>query len=73
MMKDMTTKIEDLFAVKHMARYMARKRVEAELRDMGVRVSLVRPAEISERATAYLEAHPELYQEAFARFETPRR
>jgi NAD(P)-dependent dehydrogenase (short-subunit alcohol dehydrogenase family) len=73
MMKNMTTKIEDLFAVKHMARYIAKKRVEAELRDEGIRVSLVRPAEINARATAYLEAHPELYQEAFARFEKPRR
>jgi NAD(P)-dependent dehydrogenase (short-subunit alcohol dehydrogenase family) len=69
----MTTEIKDLFAVKHMARYMAKKRVEAELRDQGLRVSLVRPAEINTLATAYLAAHPELYDEAFARFEKPRR
>ena len=52
---------------------MARKRVEAELRDAGVRVTLVKPAEINERATKYLADHPELYEQAYARFEKPRR
>jgi hypothetical protein len=72
-MKPMMTKVEDLFAVQHLARFMAKKRVEAELKADGVRVTLVRPAEINERAKAYLDAHPELYDEAFARFERPRR
>jgi hypothetical protein len=46
MMKPMTTEMKDLFAVKVMARYIAKKRVEAELREQGRRVSLVLPAEI---------------------------
>ena len=72
-MKPMVTEVKDLFALKHLARFMAKKRVEAELKSKGVRVTLVRPAEINERAKAYLSAHPELYEEAFARFEKPRR
>jgi len=70
-MKPMMTKIEDLFAVKVKARFAAKKAVEAELRSKGVRVTLVRPAEINERAKADLDAHPELYLEAFASFEKP--
>jgi hypothetical protein len=71
-MKLMMTKIDDLFAVKLRARFFAKKAVVAELRSKGFRVTLVRPAEINERAKAYLDAHPELYQEAFASFEKPR-
>jgi hypothetical protein len=47
-------------AVKVLARLAAKKAVQAELKDAGVRVSLVRPAEISERAAKYLLNHPEL-------------
>jgi hypothetical protein len=54
-------------AVHVLARMAARKAVQEELRDQGVRVSLVRPAEISVRAQAYLQAHPELYREALER------
>jgi hypothetical protein len=45
----------------------------------GVRVSLVKPAEINIRANEYLRQHPELYQEALVRaqlmgcFEKPKR
>jgi NAD(P)-dependent dehydrogenase (short-subunit alcohol dehydrogenase family) len=72
-MKPMITKVEDLFAVKHRARFFAKKAVVAELKAKGVRVTLVRPAEINTQANAYLEQHPELYDKAFASFEKPRR
>jgi hypothetical protein len=57
----------------------ARKAVQEELRSQGVRVSLVKPAEISVKAQAYLADHPELYQQALERaqrmgmYEKPRR
>lgn len=49
------------------ARALARKYVETELRDQGVRVSLVPVREINERATAYIVAHPEIWAEALER------
>jgi len=45
-------------AVKVLARLAAKKAVEAELRAKGVRVTLVKPAEISAQANAYLAANP---------------
>ena len=48
-------------AVKVLARLAAKKAVQAELKDKGVRVTLVRPAEINAQATIYLANHPELY------------
>ena len=66
-------------AVHVLARLAARKAVQEELRGQGVRVSLVKPAEISARAHSYLQAHPELYREALERaqrlgmFEKPKR
>jgi hypothetical protein len=50
-----------------LARMAARKAVTQELRDQGVRVSLVPPREISERARSYLAQHPEVWREALAR------
>ena len=47
-----------------LARLAAKKAVQEQLRAEGVRVSLVKPAEISVKAQAYLQAHPELYREA---------
>jgi len=41
------------------ARWIAKKAVEQELREQGVRVTLVRPAIIAEKARAYLGDHPE--------------
>jgi hypothetical protein len=72
-MKPMITLERDLFAVKYRARYFAKKAVVAELKDKGVRVMLVRPAEINERATEYLKQHPELYDAAFESFKKPQR
>jgi NAD(P)-dependent dehydrogenase (short-subunit alcohol dehydrogenase family) len=54
-------------AVAYCARSIAKKAVTEQLRDQGVRVTLVKPAEITERARVYLEEHPELYQQAFER------
>jgi protein involved in temperature-dependent protein secretion len=56
-----------LSAVKVLARLAAKKAVQANLRDQGVRVSLVRPAVIAEQATEYLANHPELYVAAHER------
>jgi protein involved in temperature-dependent protein secretion len=50
-----------------LARLIAKKEVQAQLRAQGVRVQYVRPAEINERATAYLSQHPEVWKEALAR------
>ena len=66
-------------AVHVLARMAARRAVQEELRSEGVRVSLVKPAELSVKAQAYLADHPELYREAkeraqrFGMFEKPRR
>ena len=50
---------EHRFAVIHLARYRAKKAVEAELKSKGVRVTLVRPAEIRLLAEDYLAQHRE--------------
>jgi len=54
-------------AIAILARLAARNEVKQQLRDQGVRSSLVKPAEISEKARAYLEHHSELYEEALQR------
>jgi hypothetical protein len=54
-------------AIHVLARLAARNEVKQQLRDQGVRATLVKPAEISERTKAYLEQHPELYEEALQR------
>ena len=62
-----------------LARLAAKRHVTEELRAQGVRVSLVKPAELSVKAQAYLQAHPELIDQAKDRalrlgmFEKPRR
>jgi hypothetical protein len=66
-------------AVHVLARLAAKRAVQDELRSQGVRVCLVKPAEISVRANEYLREHPELYQAALVRaqlmgcFEKPKR
>ena len=66
-------------AVHVLARLAARRAVQEELRSQGVRVSLVKPSEISAKAQSYLADHPELYREALERaqrlglYEKPRR
>jgi len=51
-------------AVHILARLAAKKAVQEQLRAEGVRISLVKPADISVKAQAYLQSHPELYAEA---------
>jgi hypothetical protein len=51
-------------AVHVLARLAAKRAVQEELRSQGVRISLVKPAEIAQQANAYLALHPELYDEA---------
>ena len=51
-------------AVIALARLAARRAVVAELRGQGVRVTLIKPATINDRATAYLANHPELFEQA---------
>src|SRR5262249_36969020 len=54
-------------AVRLLARLASRNAVKAQLRRQGVRVSHVRYADIIAQANAYLDAHPELYQQALER------
>ena len=54
-------------AINFCARSIAKKAVIEQLRDQGVRVTLVKTAEIAERAKVYLEEHPEVYQQALER------
>ena len=54
-------------AVKVLARLAARNIIKQQLRDEGVRVTLVPAHEIDEKAREYLSANPRLYEEAYAR------
>jgi hypothetical protein len=51
-------------AVGILARQQARRAVTEQLRAEGARVSLIPPAIINSKATEYLAAHPEIYDEA---------
>jgi hypothetical protein len=51
-------------AVKVLARLAARNAIKQQLRDQGVRVTLVPVHEIEEKAREYLANHPELYVQA---------
>jgi hypothetical protein len=53
--------------VRILARMAAKKAVQEQLRSEGVRLTLVSPREINERATTYLHDHPEVWREALAR------
>ena len=54
-------------AINFMARLIARNAVKQQLRDQGIRVSLVPTCEIEEKAREYLAANPRLYEEALER------
>src|SRR6516164_8075812 len=54
-------------AINVLARLAARNIVKEQLRDQGVRVSLVPIRDITEKAQRYLADHPELYQQALER------
>jgi hypothetical protein len=51
-------------AVIQLARLAAKNAVKAEMRAQGVRLTLVFPATITAKASEYLSAHPELFDEA---------
>ena len=53
--------------VKVLARLAAKKAVQANLRDQGVRVTTYPYAELMRQAAEYLDKHPELYQQALER------
>jgi hypothetical protein len=55
--------------VKVLARLAARNAIKQQLRDEGIRVSLVPAREIEEKAREYLANHPELYAQARERAE----
>ena len=75
----MANSFEHISIVKVLARLAAKKAVQAELRDKGVRVTLVSPAEITALANDYLANNPQVYVEARERaarlgmYEKPRR
>jgi NAD(P)-dependent dehydrogenase (short-subunit alcohol dehydrogenase family) len=54
-------------AINYCARSIAKNAVKEQLRAQGVRVTLVKPADIAAQAKAYLDQHPELYQQALER------
>ena len=54
-------------AVKVLARLAAKRAVQQQLRDQGVRVTTYPYAELMRQAHEYLSAHPELYQAALER------
>jgi hypothetical protein len=54
-------------AINVLARLAAQNAVKEQLRDQGVRLSLVPIRDITEKAQRYLADHPELYQQALER------
>ena len=54
-------------AVNVLARLEAKKQVKEHLRQQGIRLTYVPAREIVAQTKRYLEAHPELYEEAMAR------
>ena len=54
-------------AINVLARLAAKNAVKEELRGQGVRLTLVPPSEIAQKAKAYLDANPHLYEEALQR------
>jgi hypothetical protein len=45
----------------------AKRAVQDAMREQGIRLTLVFPATIAEKAREYLDTHPELYQQASER------
>ena len=50
-----------------LARLMAKRLVQEQLRKEGRRLTYVKPREVQELATAYLAQHPEVWREAIAK------
>jgi hypothetical protein len=64
---DFTFKHISVHIIHVLARLQAKRLVQEQLRNEGRRITLVSPREISERATAYLSQHPEVWREAINR------
>ena len=60
-------KLVGAHAVSVLARLAARNIIKGQLRDQGVRVSLVPIHQIHEQAQVYLAKHPELFEQALER------
>ena len=60
-------KLVGTHAVNVLARLAAKTAVKEQMRGEGIRMTLVPPREITERAQQYLAEHPELYQQALER------
>jgi hypothetical protein len=55
------------FAINVLARFEAKKQVKEQLRAQGIRLTYVPAREIVAQTKRYLEAHPELYEQALQR------
>jgi hypothetical protein len=54
-------------AINVLARLAAKNAIKEQMRGEGVRMTLVPPRVIAEKAQRYLEQHPELFKDAYAR------
>ena len=54
-------------AINVLARLAAKSAVKEQMRGEGIRMTLVPPRVITEKANVYLADHPELYQQALER------
>jgi hypothetical protein len=60
-------KLVGTHAIHVLARLAAKTAVKEQMRGEGIRMTLVPPRVITEKANAYLEQHPELFREALER------
>jgi hypothetical protein len=51
-------------AIDVLAKLAAKRKVQEQLREQGIRVTLVKPADIAAQTERYLAANPHLYEEA---------
>jgi hypothetical protein len=54
-------------AINVLARLAAKTAVKEQMRGEGIRMTLVPPRVVTEKANAYLQQHPELYEQALER------
>jgi hypothetical protein len=60
-------KLVGTHAINVLARLAAKNAVKEQMRGEGIRMTLVPPRVITEKANAYLQQHPELYEQALER------
>ncbi|HSV23662.1 MAG TPA: hypothetical protein VLJ17_11610 [Xanthobacteraceae bacterium] len=56
-----------------LARFMAERAVKAQWQAQGIETAYVEPSELASAARAYLNTHPELVEQAFARLRVEKR